>query len=112
MVLRQESVMFQDLVRFVHLCHGVLLALAAVGFFAVWYRTRFWLPRYVHVLAAVATLMGVAMIFLIPADAPIRKQVGIWANVLIVAICPALVYFFFVFYGGQSAAYKRRTSQH
>src|SRR5215208_4609982 len=102
--------MIRDPLDYVYFYHGLELAIAAAGFFAVWYRTRFWLPRYVHVLAAVATLIGVVLNFLIPADAPITKQLGIWANVFIVGVCPALVYFFFVFYGGQAAAYRRHMS--
>ena len=102
--------MIQDLVRFIHVFHGIVLSIAAVGFFALWYRTRFWLPRYVHVLAVVGLGVGIALIYLMPADAPINKQLGIWGNIVLLAICPLLVYLVFVFYGGQAAAYRRHSA--
>jgi hypothetical protein len=33
--------------------HNVLLAVAAIGFFIFWIRTRFWLPKYAHIRAAI-----------------------------------------------------------
>jgi len=38
--------------------HGILLALGAVSLFALWYRTRFWLPVYAHVLAVIGLIVG------------------------------------------------------
>src|SRR5258708_15930776 len=32
---------------------GALLIVGAVGFLTFWARTRFWLPKYIHVLAAI-----------------------------------------------------------
>jgi hypothetical protein len=93
--------------RAFHALHGIALAAAAVGLFAFWLRTRLWLPRYVHVLALLATMLGVGMACMVPDDAPINRQLGPLGYVVVVAIFPALVYFFFVFYGGQRAAYDR-----
>jgi hypothetical protein len=42
---------FTGLLFFVH-------ALSAVGFFIFWARTRFWLPKYAHILAAIGLLVG------------------------------------------------------
>lgn len=39
--------------------HAVLLVLSAAGFFIFWARTRFWLPKYAHVLAAIGLLVGI-----------------------------------------------------
>jgi hypothetical protein len=41
--------------------------LAAVGFVRFAVRTRFWLPRYVHVMAAVALAIGIWFVTIVPA---------------------------------------------
>lgn len=88
--------------------HVLLAVLAAVGFFRYWGKTHFWLPRYVHYLAAIGLAVGLACIAFMPPNAPINQ--GGWTGLkkaLLVLILPALVYFFFVFYGGQRAAHER-----
>jgi hypothetical protein len=87
--------------------HEVLLILAAVGFFMFWARKRFWLPKYVHVLAAIGLAVGLWCEANAPANAPINNQ-GPIAKLLLVLALPAMVYFFFVFHGGQFAAFDRR----
>ena len=88
--------------------HRLLLVLAAAGYFAYWSRTHFWMPRYVHLLAGGALLLGLGMLPMIAADAPINREPLVWVKKgALVAIFPTLVYFFFIFYGGQRAAYER-----
>ncbi|MGA8368077.1 MAG: hypothetical protein ACLQMT_08570 [Candidatus Acidiferrales bacterium] len=99
--------MLGQLFRGFQLLHGVLFALSAIGFFIFWVRTRFWLPKYAHVLAAIAFAVGLWVASTAPPDAPIGKS-GEIAKVLLALALPAIVYFFFVFYGGQRAAFKRR----
>src|SRR5690348_12966555 len=89
------------------LIHFVFFAVAAVGFFIFWSRTRFWLPKYAHMLAAIALLVGIWCASTIPGDAPVSKQ-GPIAKLLLALALPAMVYFFFVFYGGQKAAFRRK----
>ena len=55
------------------LLHAGLAILLAVGFFRFWIRTRFWLPRYVHWMAAIALCIGVGLLPAIPEDAPINR---------------------------------------
>ena len=89
--------------------HAALTILAAIGFFRVWARTRFWLPRYVHWMALVALGLGLAFLRLVPPDAPIYR--GGWTGVKQAAIAllfPAIVYAAFIFYGGQHAAVEAR----
>jgi hypothetical protein len=88
--------------------HGVLLALAAVGFFIFWFRTRFWLPQYAHILAAIGLAVGIWCVSSVTDDAPISKY-GPVVKSLGALILPAMVYFFFVFYGGQQAAFRRKS---
>jgi peptidoglycan/LPS O-acetylase OafA/YrhL len=99
--------MLQQLLRGLYLLHALLFCLAAVGFFAFWARTRFWLPKYVHVLAAAALIIGVWCADSSPADTPLGKA-GPIAKLLAAFVLPVIVYFFFVFYGGQRTAFRRR----
>ena len=92
--------------RWVHLGLVLLTSLAAFGFLI---RTRFWFPKYVHWLGVVALGVGLSMVTMIPADAPINA--GEWValkKILFVFLFPAIVYVAFVFYGGQRAAYDAR----
>ena len=86
-----------------------LIILAAVSAVVFLVRTRFWFPKYVHWLAAIALAIGLGMLSLIPADAPInRGESAAFKMFLIVLFFPAIVYVAFVFYGGQRAAYNAR----
>jgi hypothetical protein len=87
--------------------HGVLLALSAIGFLVFWARTRFWLPKYAHILAAISLVVGVWCVSNVPEDAPVNKG-GPTVRLLFAFAFPAIVYFFFVFYGGQHAAFNRQ----
>jgi len=97
--------MIQDLFQGFQIVHGILVLLVAIAFFRFWARTRFWFPRYVHYLAALALLVGMILLSIMPEDAPINEK-GPLAKVLLAAAFPALVYFFFIFYGGQQAAFE------
>jgi hypothetical protein len=87
--------------------HGVLLLVSALAFFIFFVRTRFWLPKYAHVLAAIGLAVGIWCASITPADAPIKKASPA-ARFLFPLVVPAMVYFFFVFYGGQHAAFSSR----
>jgi len=99
--------MLPNVFRGFQLAHALLLGLAAVGFFVFWARTRFWLPKYAHVLAAIGLAVGLWCAANVADDAPIHRQ-GPVARVLLALIVPAMVYFFFVFYGGQRAAFRNK----
>jgi hypothetical protein len=93
--------------------HTVAAVLAAIGFFHFWVRSRFWFPRYVHYLGGFALALGVACLVWMPPEAPINQAE--WAGLkkgLLVLVFPGLVYFFFVFYGGQRVAYERTHLPH
>lgn len=93
--------------------HVLLAILAAIGFFHFGVRTRFWFPRYVHYLGGVAVALGLTCLAWMPPDAPIHQGGWDWLkNALLVLVFPALVYGFFVFYGGQRAAYERMHQPH
>jgi hypothetical protein len=51
--------MLGQLFKGFQLLHFVLLVLSATGFFIFWARTRFWLPKYAHILAAIGLVVGV-----------------------------------------------------
>ena len=85
--------------------HGLLLLLFAIGFFIFWARTRFWLPRYAHIFAVIGLVVGLFCASNITDDAPIAKH-GPIVRALFPLVVPAIVYFFFIFYGGQRAAFR------
>jgi hypothetical protein len=91
----------------IQVLHVVLAVLGAIGFFIFWARTRFWLPRYAHVLAIIGLIVGLWCVCNVPAAAPINKA-GWTAKLLLALALPAMVYFFFVFYGGQKAAFRQK----
>lgn len=96
-----------ELLSALYNAHRLLLVLAALGYFAYWTRSHFWMPRYAHLLAGGAFLLGVGVLLLTPADAPIHHEPHAWVKKgAMVAVFPALVYFFFIFSGGQRSAYE------
>src|SRR5512139_3556984 len=90
-----------------YILHVLFLIVTASGFYLFWARTGFWFPTYVHVLAVIALALSIRMMTTISDDAPISKY-GHVAKVLFTFVLPTVVYFFFVFYGGQHAAYHSR----
>ena len=88
--------------------HALLAAAAAMGFFLFCIRTRFWFPGYVRYLGGFALALGLACLALMPADAPLNRGEWAWLKkALLALVFPGIVYFFFVFHGGQRAAYER-----
>jgi len=81
-------------------CHRFLQVLGAYAI---------WLPWYAHGLAAIGLAVGFWCISLAPADAPINRK-GHFIRLLFALAVPALVYFFFLSYGGQRTAFNRRFS--
>lgn len=100
--------MVANFFRGFQLLHGVLLLVSAVGFFIFWARTKFWLPKYAHVLALIGLVVGLWCVSTVTSDAPLSKQSPA-TRLLFALVVPAMVYFFFVFYGGQKAAHKRKS---
>jgi hypothetical protein len=98
--------MLRDVFKGLQILDWGLLTLAAAAFFTFWARTRFWLPKYVHFLAALGLAIGLWCVSSASGDAPVSKQGPIGKTLAVLAL-PAMVYFFFVFYGGQRAAYER-----
>jgi hypothetical protein len=47
--------------------------IGAVGCRKFWAHTRFWLPRYIYVLAAIGLIVGVLTVWASPADSPIKR---------------------------------------
>jgi hypothetical protein len=99
--------MFSDLLKGLNFLHAISFVVGAFGLFMFWARKRFWCPIYIHVMAAVALALGTWMMATIDDSAPICKY-GSVGKVLIALCVPAMVYFVFVFYGGQRAAYESR----
>jgi hypothetical protein len=98
--------MWNQILSSLYLVHAALLAVAAFGFFKFWARTRFWLPRYIHVMAGIAFLIMFWAMSMAPADPPVNRW-GVISRFLFSLALPAIVYFFFIFYGGQHLTFRR-----
>jgi hypothetical protein len=89
------------------LIHGILFAVAAVASFKFWVRTRFWFPRYIHVLAAISLGVMCLVLSTMPPDAQASKY-GLISRCLFALTLPAIVYAAFIVYGGPRAAFHSR----
>lgn len=87
-----------------NLIHAIFLLLAAAASFKFWVRIRFWFPRYIHVLAAIGFAVSIWVASALPTDAPASKA-GPVGRILIALALPAIIYFFFIVYGGPRAAF-------
>ena len=101
--------MWHYVLDWINLAHGLIAAVAAIGFFKFWMRSGFWLPRYVHILAATMYLFGLLFTWLVLAAPRVSPNQGlptflVWT--IVPLFFPAIVYFFFVFYGGQHIAFR------
>jgi len=86
------------------LIHVALLVLGATASFRFLARTRFRLPKYVHVLALIGFAVSLLAISAMPPDAPANKD-GPVVKLLIALALPAVIYAFFIVYGGPRAAF-------
>jgi hypothetical protein len=102
--------MWKDVFTGLRFLEAVLLLLGAVGVLTFWARTRFWLPKYIHVLAAMGLIVGLLSVWAAPADAPI-KQHGLIACVLLALVLPTAIYAYFILHGGQRVAFNRSLSK-
>lgn len=85
---------------------GALAGVSIVNLF-LWRKYRFWVPRYVHFLAAGAFALILWLNWLwISAGGQFTLRRGI-----IILIFPSLVYLIFVSYGGVRAAAASRAEQ-
>lgn len=91
-----------------NLIHGILLAIAAVASFRFWARTRFRFPTYVHVLAVIGSIAILTVFWAEPEE--LREKISVVRMLVGALIGPALVYFFFIVYGGPRAAFYSRFS--
>ncbi len=89
--------------------HGLVILIAGVFHLWLWARRRFWVPRYVHIIAAIALVIAIFlgwMGFSIGNVNNPEKAIRAW--ILMIILFPSIVYFFFVFYGGVEAAHKTK----
>jgi hypothetical protein len=82
-----------------YILYAVGTAALAAFHLWVWARRGFRIPRYIHVMALAAALVGWGLLEISPADSPARRG-GLLEAVLLILIFPALVYGYFVLHGG------------
>ena len=96
--------MWEHLFEGFSLIHGIVLIIAALASFRFLVRTRFWFPKYIHVLAAIGFAVSIWAVAAMPPDAPANKN-GPVVRLLIAFVLPAIIYVFFIVYGGPRAAF-------
>ena len=99
----------KELIKGFHLIHGVIFL--TVGVFNLWFwsRRRFWVPKYVHVMASISFIIAILlgwMAFSLDHVSNPGRAIKIW--ILITVLFPTIVYFAFAFYGGVEAAYRSK----
>lgn len=73
-----------------------IVVLAGAMSLALWWRSRFWAPVYIHFLAVLSTFIASGLTWMAwVLDDPFKARV-VW----LLVIFPALVYLTFGFYGG------------
>lgn len=92
-----------------HIIHGAVFVALAAFHVWVWSRRGFWLPRYVHVLAAIAFLLGLGSIWWLQQQSLGKPTLN---GLLAALMFPTIVYAAFVLYGGAMAADKRNKKPH
>jgi hypothetical protein len=98
--------MVRSILHGVQAVHLVLFLAGAVGYVVFWVRTELWLPKYIHFFAIASAVIMIWFETHAATDSPISH--ANWAiKFLFVLSLPAIVYAFFLFYGGQHAAFKR-----
>jgi hypothetical protein len=74
-----------------------IVVLAGAMSLALWWRSRFWAPIYIQLIAALSTLIASLLAWMAwIVDDPLKAR-ALW----LVVIFPALVYLTFGFYGGK-----------
>jgi uncharacterized membrane protein len=99
----------KDLLKQFHLIHGVLIIIAGVFNLWFWSRRRFWVPKYVHIVAAISLVIAILlgwMAFPLDQTSNPQRAIGIW--IFITILFPTVVHFVFVFLGGVETTYRRR----
>ncbi len=100
-----------DILEIIKVLRGILVIIAGLGCLWFWCRTRLWLPVYIHVMALFALALGFWMITTVPKEAPLNAK-SIFFQAFLIMVFPAIVYFFFVIFGGQQAAYKTKLKKY
>jgi hypothetical protein len=99
--------LFHNLFRGFRIYHAVLFGFIATTCLIFWKRTRFWLPKRAHVLAAIGLAVGLWSTAHAAGDSTVARM-SPTVKFLFALILPSTVYFFFVAYGGQFFAFKGR----
>jgi hypothetical protein len=99
----------KEVIKGFHLIHGVIFLIVGVFNLWFWSRRRFWVPKYVHVMAGISFVIAILlgwMAFSLDRVSDPGRAIRVW--ILITVLFPTIVYFAFAFYGGVEAAYRSR----
>jgi hypothetical protein len=98
-----------ELIKGFHLIHGVVILIVGVFNLWFWSRRRFWVAKYVHVIAAISFIVAFLlgwMAFSLDHLSNSQRAIRIW--ILMSILFPTIVYFVFVLLGGVEVAYRNR----
>ncbi len=96
-----------ELFKGFHLIHGLILVIMGIFNLWFWMRRGFWVPKYVHFIAAGGLIIGLYFAWLGYSESGNRDP---WFLAWVVLLFPTLVYVCFVFLGGVEAAVDSRTT--
>lgn len=102
----QAGNLMRELLHLIGVAHVVAACIAGAVHFILWKRNGFHLPRYIHTLAIFALLVGFWLNAGFTPDAPVARW-GVFGQLFIILICPAMVYGFFILHGGAALAARR-----
>lgn len=88
-----------------HWFHAAFVVVLGVLHFWFWAKSGFKVPFYVHVMAFLGFAAGVALVVTTAQIGVAKPTFGSWLSTL---MFPVIVYVAFVFYGGATAAPKRK----
>ena len=91
----------RDLLHAIGLVHVAVAVALGLLYTWIWFRTPHRFPRYVHVLAVIALLLG-CLPFV--ADSSLLTPAKVPSVLLLIVVLPTLVYAAFIFYGGVHVA--------
>ena len=94
------SAMIPHLLKAIQFLSRLVVFVLGIGYLIHWARTRFWLPPYVHGMAALAAFIGICFAWPLPGLGSAQSPLAF--RLLLPLLCPAVVYLLFVFLGGQA----------
>lgn len=89
--------------------HGVVVLLVGAFHVWLWIQRGMWVPRYIHIMALAAALIGIGVLYIQPQGSPAEAH-SPGDYVTFPLLMSGLVYGAFVFFGGAASAPDNESS--